>query len=34
MPFFLGGILGDYVIGSLWAIIGPAAGVVSYKIFI
>jgi len=34
MPFFLGGILGDYVVGSIWAIIGPAAGVVSYKIFI
>ncbi len=33
-PFFLGLILGDYVIGSLWAIIGPVMGIVNYKIFI
>lgn len=32
--FFLGLLLGDYVIGSLWAIIGPAYGVLTYKIFI
>jgi len=34
IPFFLGLILGDYVMGSLWAIYGPAKGVLTYKIFI
>ncbi|MCC6442362.1 MAG: hypothetical protein IT210_02780 [Armatimonadetes bacterium] len=34
IPFFLGLILGDYVVGSLWAIIGPALGMSTYKIFI
>ena len=33
-PLFLGLILGDYVIGSTWAIIGPASGLRTYKIFI
>lgn len=32
--FFLGLISGDYVIGSIWAIIGPALGIRNYKIFI
>ena len=34
VPFFLGLILGDYVMGSIWAIIGPVLGVQTYKIFI
>ncbi len=33
-PFFLGLILGDYVIGSCWAILGPVFGFRNYKIFI
>lgn len=33
-PFFLGLILGDYVVGSLWAIYGPAMEMSTYKIFI
>ena len=32
--FFIGLILGDYVMGSIWAIIGPVFGVNTYKIFI
>lgn len=32
--FFLGLLLGDYVFGSIWAIIGPALGIRNYKIFI
>ena len=34
VPFFLGLILGDYTMGSLWAIIGPLVGVQTYKIYI
>jgi hypothetical protein len=34
VPFFLGLILGDYIIGSLWAITGPIVGIRTYKIFI
>jgi hypothetical protein len=34
IPFFLGLILGDYTIGSIWAIIGPAINQATYKIFI
>ena len=33
-PFFLGLILGDYVTGSIWAILGPLFGFRNYKIFI
>ena len=32
--FALGLILGDYTIGSLWAIIGPLMGIPTYKLFI
>jgi hypothetical protein len=32
--FFMGLVLGDYVIGSIWAIIGPIMGRPTYKIFI
>lgn len=34
IPFFLGLILGDYTMGSLWAIVGPLLGMPTYKIFI
>ena len=34
MPFFLGLILGDYVVGSIWAIVGPIMDITNYKIFI
>lgn len=34
IPFFLGLILGDYVMGSIWAIIGPVIGKPVYSIFI
>ena len=34
IPFFLGLILGDYTMGSLWAILGPIMGVPTYKIYI
>lgn len=33
-PFFLGLILGDYVVGSLWAIYGPVMQMSTYKFFI
>jgi hypothetical protein len=34
IPFFLGLILGDFTIGSIWAIVGPVLGVQTYKIYI
>lgn len=34
IPFALGLILGDYVIGSIWAILGPIFEFPNYKIFI
>ncbi len=34
VPFFLGLILGDFSIGSIWAIIGPIIHTQCYKIFI
>ena len=33
-PQVMGLVLGDYVTGSIWAIIGPALGIRVYKIFI
>lgn len=33
-PLFLGLILGDYALGSIWAIMGPVFGFRNYKIFI
>jgi hypothetical protein len=32
LPFFIGLILGDYVAGSLWAILGSATGIQTYKV--
>ncbi|MCE5200883.1 MAG: DUF6785 family protein [Armatimonadota bacterium] len=34
VPFFLGLILGDFFIGSVWVIIGPILGTQAYRIFI
>ena len=34
VPFFLGLILGDFCIGSIWAIVGPVIGQQTYKVFI
>ncbi len=34
IPFFLGLILGDYTMGSIWAIIGPIMHIQTYKIYI
>ncbi|MCW3053387.1 MAG: hypothetical protein JWN14_2557 [Chthonomonadales bacterium] len=34
VPFFLGLILGDYVVGSLWSIYGPLQHLQNYKIYI
>ena len=34
IPFFLGLILGDYIIGSLWALYGPLQHLQTYKIYI
>jgi hypothetical protein len=33
MPFFIGLILGDYIIGSLWAIYGSALSIPTYRAF-
>jgi hypothetical protein len=32
-PLFLGLVLGDYTIGAIWAILGPALGFQGYHIF-
>lgn len=34
VPFFLGLILGDFTIGSIWAIVGPLMHTQAYRIFI
>lgn len=34
IPFFLGLVLGDYVVGSLWALYGPIMHLQTYKIYI
>ncbi len=34
IPFFLGLILGDYVMGSIWALYGPFLHLQTYKIYI
>lgn len=34
VPFFLGLILGDFFIGSVWAIVGPLIGTQCYRVFI
>ncbi len=34
IPFFLGLILGDYVVGSLWSLYGPLQHLQTYKIYI
>jgi hypothetical protein len=34
VPFFLGLILGDYTMGSLWSILGAVMDVQTYKIYI
>jgi hypothetical protein len=34
VPFFLGLILGDYTAGSLWALLGCAMHIPTYKIFL
>jgi hypothetical protein len=34
IPFFLGLILGDYVVGSIWALYGPLQHIQTYKIYI
>ena len=33
LPFFIGLILGDYVIASIWTLIGVATGVTMYRCF-
>jgi hypothetical protein len=34
LPFFLGLILGDYLAGALWAILGAALDIKIYRIFV
>jgi hypothetical protein len=33
LPFFVGLILGDYLIASLWTLLGAATGVTMYRCF-
>ncbi len=34
IPFFLGLALGDYIAGSIWALVGPLLHITTYKIYI
>ena len=34
VPFFLGLILGDYTIGSIWSLIGCIFSIPTYRIYI
>jgi hypothetical protein len=34
IPLFLGLVLGDYIAGSLWALVGPVLHITTYKIYI
>jgi hypothetical protein len=33
LPFFIGLLLGDYVIASIWSIIGTITGLPMYRVF-
>jgi hypothetical protein len=33
LPFFIGLLLGDYTIASIWSIIGTITGIPMYRVF-